>query len=199
MERAMDTAEIDFVARPPLRPHKITTDEYYRMAKLGIIRKGMRVELLGGQIIDMAPIGPRHQLIIDQLNRIFMSRVDANTTVRIQGPIRLSKHYAPQPDVAVVLRRWQDYPSDHPGASDVHLLIEVADSSLPEDSTIKAELYARFGIQEYWIVDLTKDVVLVHSNPDNGVYGAIHSRGSEEYLQIAALPAITIRVAEIFE
>jgi len=199
MEMSMDTAEIDFVARPPLRPHKITTNEYYRMAEIGIIRKDMRVELLGGQIIAMAPIGPRHQLVIDQLNRILMCMVDANTTVRIQGPIRLDTYHAPQPDVAVVLRRWHDYPSDHPGPADVHLLIEVADSSLPEDTTIKAELYARFGIQEYWIVDLTTDVVLVHRNPENGVYGVIHSRGSEEYLQIAALPAIMVHVAEIFE
>lgn len=96
----MDTADIDFVARPPLRPHRITTNEYYRMAELGILRKEMRVELLVGQIIDMAPIGPRHQLAIDQLARILVGRADANTTVRVQGPIRLSKYHAPQPDVA---------------------------------------------------------------------------------------------------
>lgn len=81
----------------------------------------------------------------------------------------------------------------------MHLLIEAADSSLPEDRTIKAGLYAHFAIQEYWIVDLTKDEVIVHRNPENGVYGAIHNRGSDQYLQIAALPAITVHVAEIFE
>jgi len=91
----MDTADIDLVALPLLRQHKITTDEYYRMAEIGIIRKEMRVELIGGQIIDMAPIGRRHQLVIDELTRILLSRVDANTTVRVQGPVRLDNTMHP--------------------------------------------------------------------------------------------------------
>jgi Uma2 family endonuclease len=159
----------------------------------------MRVELIGGQVIDMAPIGPRHQMVIDHLNRILVGRVNADTTVRVQGPIRLSKHNAPQPDFALVHRRWQAYPSDHPGPADVYLLIEVADSSLPEDRTIKADLYARFGIQEYWIVDLTTDDVIVHREPENGAYGSIYVQRNNESLQVAALPAVTLLVAEMFE
>jgi len=70
-------------------------------------------------------------------------------------------------------RRWEAYPADHPGPSDVYLLIEVADTSLAIERAIKAELYARFGIQEYWIADLTKDEVIVHRDPENGLYGVI--------------------------
>ncbi len=195
----MDTADIDFVALGQLRPHKITTDEYYRMAEMGVIRKEMRVELLWGQVIDMAPIGPRHQLIVDELSRILITGVGAGTAVRVQGPIRLSQHHAPQPDISLFNRRWQAYPTDHPGPADIHLLIEVADSSLAEDSTIKAELYASFGIPEYWIVDLTKDKVIVHRNPESGVYGDIRALGRGESLRAVALPDVTVIVAEIFD
>lgn len=194
----MDTADIDYAARPSLRPHKITTDEYYRMGEVGILRDDMRVELIGGQIFDMAPSGPRHQMVIDELTRILVTRVDANTTVRVQGPIRLDMHNAPEPDLAVVTRRWRDYPADHPGPADVHLLIEVSESSLPADSKVKAELYARFGIPEYWIVDLTTDQVIVHRSPQGGAYGLIRTPGRDETLQIAARPAVALTIAEIF-
>ena len=95
-------------------------------------------------------------------------------------------------------RPWAGYPQTHPGPGDILLLIEVSDSSLDFDSTVKLELYARAGIPEVWIVDLTTDRVLVHRNPRDGFYGsAIRIEGSDG-LDVEGLAGVTIPVAEVF-
>jgi len=195
----LDTNSPDIVARHRLPAHRLTIADYYRMAEAGIIAKKARVELIQGQVIDMAPIGPRHTLVVTQLMHLLVPMVDRFTHVRPQGPIRLDDHSMPEPDIAIVRRPWAGYPAEHPSPTDIHLLIEVADSSVLRDSTAKAELYARSNIAEYWIVDLTQDIVVVHQKPENGFFALKHTLRGPAILQAQALPNVSLTAAHIFE
>jgi Uma2 family endonuclease len=104
----------------------------------------------------------------------------------------------PQPDLALVRRPWDGYPHTHPGPGDIFLLIEVSDSSLNFDSTVKLELYARAGIQEVWMVDLTTDRVLVHRHPSGGSYASVAPVEAPGMLDVEGLPGVTRPVAEVF-
>jgi Uma2 family endonuclease len=196
----LDTNTIDIATPQPLQPHRLTIDDVIRMYDVGIIPPDARVELIEGQIFDMAPIGPRHQLIVDHLNDVLGAAIDRATTIlRVQGPVRGNSSTLPQPDLAVLPRRWPGYPAQHPEFRQAYLIIEVSDSTLLTDSTIKAALYARAKAPEYWIVDLTTDTIVVHRRPKAGAYASIERRRGDDLLQIAALPAIAITAASVFE
>ncbi|HET8997304.1 MAG TPA: Uma2 family endonuclease, partial [Acetobacteraceae bacterium] len=104
----------------------------------------------------------------------------------------------PQPDITVVRRPWHGYPDAHPGPEDICLLIEVADTSIATDRGAKRELYARAGIPEYWLIDLTTDRVHVHRKPKNGVYATMRTVGPDALLEIEALPGVTLKSAALF-
>jgi hypothetical protein len=124
------------------------------MARAGILPEDSRVELINGEIIDMAPIGSRHAAAVKQLTRILNRAVGDTAIVSVQDPIHLDPHTEPQPDLALLRPRDDFYKTAHPRAADVLLVIEVADTSLHYDREIKLPLYARHGIPEVWLVDL---------------------------------------------
>ncbi len=116
-----------------------------------------------------------------------------------QNPVRLDRLNEPQPDLAVLRRRADFYATgERPGPADVLLLVEVADSSLRFDRTVKLPLYARAGIAELWIVDMKQRVVDAYRQPGADGYGAhtTHQRG--EQIVLAAAPDITVRLELMF-
>jgi Uma2 family endonuclease len=136
-------------------PHRFDVDDYHRMAAAGILSPEDRVELIEGEIVDMAPIGSEHAATTDILNDILTRALaTGQAQVRIQGPLRLDRRNEPQPDLMLLRPRSDRYRSSHPTAADVLLLVEVADSSLAWDRGPKLALYARHGVPEVWIVDL---------------------------------------------
>jgi Uma2 family endonuclease len=195
----MDGATTDILSRYPVpRRHRLTRRDYYRLGEAGILADADRVELLEGQLVDMSPIGPRHAIVTDNLTELLVTGFASRTRVRCQQPVVLDDGSEPQPDLALARRPWTGYPHDHPGPDDIFLLIEVSDSSLGFDSTVKRDLYARAGIQELWIVDLTTDTVLVHRRPSPGGYGSVVSVQVPAALGVEALPGTMIPVAAIF-
>jgi Uma2 family endonuclease len=152
------------------RPHRLTVDEYYRMAAVGLLPPDARVELIEGEIIDMAPIGSRHAAAVDRLAKLLILAVDKSAIVRVQGPVRLSVHSEPQPDLAVLRPRADDYRDSHPETSDILLLIEVSDTTLRFDREVKAGLYARHGIPALWILDIGDGRLHVFRAPRRGEY-----------------------------
>jgi hypothetical protein len=178
--------------------HRLTLHDYHRLGEAGVLGEDDRVELLEGQLVDMSPIGPRHALTIDLLTRLLPPALGERAWLRVQNPIVLDDASEPQPDFAVVRHPWSGYPDTHPRPSDILLLIEVADSSLEFDLGAKLELYARAGISEFWVVDLTSNRVLVHRNPGKGTYGSVSRIGRSGILEIEALPGVTIATAQIF-
>jgi Uma2 family endonuclease len=194
----MDTAPVDIMTRYPVPRHRLTRQDYYRLGEAGILGKDDRVELLEGQLVDMSPIRPRHAIVTENLLELLVTAFAGRARVRCQDPVVLNDGSEPQPDVALVQRPWRGYPHTHPGPDDIFLLIEVADSSLDFDRTVKLELYARAGLREVWIVDLTTDLVLVHRSPSGGGYDSVVRVEAPAMLGVEGLPGVTIPVAEVF-
>jgi Uma2 family endonuclease len=169
----MDTGRTDILSRHPVPRHRLTVDDYHRLGEAGVLGEDDRVELLEGQLVDMSPIEPRHALAVDVLNEMLMHAVAGRAGVRVQNPIVLDNATEPQPDIVLVRRPWRGYPNAHPRPGDILLVIEVADTSRETDLGAKLALYARAGIPEFWIVDLTTDGVLVCRNPGGDRYGSM--------------------------
>jgi len=157
------------------------------------------LELIEGELIQMAPIGHPHAAINDPLRDVLRIALGSGYSVRTQAPISIGddlKPSAPQPDVAVVLGHWRDYMSRAPEAADVVLVVEIADSSLYDDRRIKAALYASADIQEYWIVNLIDNQVEVYREPVDASYKSLKIYSSTDTLAPLAAPKSLISVAD---
>ncbi|MDB6088127.1 MAG: Uma2 family endonuclease [Gammaproteobacteria bacterium] len=178
--------------------HRITVDEYYRMAEVGLLAPDARVELIDGEIIDMAPIGSRHGGTETQLLELLYAAVGARAMVRSKLPVRLSNWSEPQPDVSVVKRRQDYYKTAHPTAEDVVLIVEVSDTSLHHDLTVKASLYARHGIPEVWIIDLDAEQIHFFRSPSGETYTEVSADKTPGLVTLAMLPDVTVDLTGIF-
>jgi Uma2 family endonuclease len=147
-----------------------TVDDYSRMEDAGILRPEDRVELIRGEIVKMSPIGPRHMAAVDKANRTFVRLAGDDAIVRIQGAVVLDRFSAPEPDIVLLRPRDDFYASRHAGPPDILLIIEVADTSLAFDTTLKAGLYAILKVPEYWIADLQENRLLCYSEPQKDSY-----------------------------
>jgi Uma2 family endonuclease len=134
--------------------HRISVEEYYRMGEAEILPPDARVELIDGEVIDMAAIGPSHAAVTNDLLSVLLSAVNGKGLVRGQAPIHLNDQSEPQPDVVIARLRPGNYRDAHPGPSDILLLIEVSDTTLRFDREVKVPVYAQAGVPEVWIVDL---------------------------------------------
>lgn len=178
-------------------PYRFTVDEYYRMAQAGIFHEDDHVELIEGEILKMAPIGSRHAGCVDSLNRKLSRALGDRAQIRVQNPVRLSARNEPEPDIAVLRPRDDEYRSGHPGPEDVLLIIEVADTSLDYDRDVKPALYAAAGIPEVWIADLHGEQISAHREPVNGSYQRVTVYRRGDALTAELLPALTLSVDEI--
>ncbi len=155
------------------RPHRLTVDEYYRMADVGLLSPDDRTELIEGEIVDMPPIGSRHAAAVALLAKRMIRALGDSADARAQSPVRFLPRSEPQPDVALVKYRSDGYRQAHPTAGDTLLLIEVSDSTLRYDLEVKARLYATHGILEYWVVDLVNRRVVRHRAPSGAQYAQV--------------------------
>lgn len=188
----MSAVMTDWITR-----HRITVDEYYRMAEVGILAPDARVELIEGEIIDMGKIGTAHARSTVHLTRLLMEAVGTRATVLPQVPLHLSDISEPIPDLALVRTEAASYKEGHPRPTDTFLVIEVSDSTLRYDLQIKASLYARHAIPEYWIVDLPGRQVRFFRSPDSGQYTDVTSTGAPGVVSPLALPEVRIDLAHV--
>jgi Uma2 family endonuclease len=188
----MSVAMNDWIPR-----HRITVDEYYRMAEVGILPPDARVELIEGEIIDMAPIGTGHGGTVMQLTQLLLDAARGRVQVFVQSPERLSDISEPEPDFALVKPRADFYKKKHPGPDDTFLIIEVSESSLRYDVQVKAPLYARHGVPEYWIIDLEGRQVRFFRSPESGQYADVTSTDAPGVVAPAALPDVQIDLTHV--
>lgn len=179
------------------RRHRITVENYHRMAEAGLFAPDARVELVNGEIIDMPPIGSRHAGTTAQLADLLSAAVGERGMVRVQSPIRLSDDTEVQPDVAVVRVRDDYYRTRHPRAADVLLLVEVSDSTLRFDRDVKVSLYARAGIPEVWVVDLQSEAIHFHLAPTEERYATLASVESPGQISIRSIPGISVDLSKL--
>jgi Uma2 family endonuclease len=176
---------------------RFTVKEYYQMAQAGILSEDDRVELIEGEIIEMAPVGRRHATSVRRVIRLFSRRVGRRAIVDIQDPIHLGEHSEPQPDAVLLRPRLDLYASGHPQPEDILLLIEVADTTASYDREIKIPLYAQAGIAEVWLVDLEGDAIEVYRQPGPEGYRQVQIVRRGEALAPEALPDLMLRAEDI--
>jgi Uma2 family endonuclease len=186
----------DQIAQPNRPRFRISVDRYQKMIETGVLTKSDRVELIEGEMFEVAPIGARHAAISRRLAAIFLRSVGDLAEVDIGGPVKLGDSSEPQPDV--MLLRPHDYKAQIPEAGDVILLIEIADSTLVSDRSTKLALYARHGIAEYWIVDVAGECVELYTDPQSDAYGEKRIARGAEGVAPRALPSVRISVRDIF-
>ncbi len=158
------------------------------MAEAGILHEDDRVELLNGRLYVMSPIGSEHAACVRRLGRLFHRHVDLPALVSIQNPVVLDDASEPEPDLALLSPRDDDYARQHPRPGDVFLLVEVADTTEAFDRSTKLSLYAQAGISEYWVVSLPDERVYVHREPTGDDYGLRLTRPPGDSVTVAALP-----------
>ena len=196
------TATLPAVAAPPEvaanpTPRKFTVAEYYRMAEVGILRPEERAELIEGEIFVMAPPGPLHAGDVTRSNRRFSKMDDDRFIVQIQNPLRLDDGSEPEPDVALVRPREDDYTTAHPTPADTLLVMEVADSSLEFDRGRKAHIYGRAGVPQTLVANLPGDCVEGFEQPGPEGYSrhTIYRRGDK--IRLVALPDLEVAVEDL--
>lgn len=182
------------------QPHKyaIRAEEFLRMGEAGVFAPEARLELIEGEIIEMAPIKPPHAGTVNRLASLLFRGAGDKAVISVQNPLLASALSVPQPDLALLAPRADFYAAAHPGATEVLLVVEVSDTSLAFDLNTKIPLYARCGIREVWIVDVVERAVHVFRSPaEDGYRSALVARGSER-VACDALPEVAIQVSELF-
>jgi Uma2 family endonuclease len=182
-----------------LTKHRFTVQDYYRMAETGVLRPDARVELLDGEIIDRSPIGPFHGGVTNYLNEIFTAASKRRWVTAVQNPVRLDNHSESQPDLVLLKPSPDFYRRQHPQPADVHLLIEVSDSSLATDHEAKLPAYGRSGITEVWIVNLIDQTVEVYCEPHFNGYGSKTVLRAGDKAEPKSFPDAAVDVAELLK
>jgi Uma2 family endonuclease len=171
-----------------------TRQEYYRLAEEGYFQ-GKRVQLLEGEIIEMAPQGHAHAKAVSITSRLLQEAFGPDCWVREEKPLNVGRRSDPEPDVAVVAGGPDDF-SDHPTTA--FLVVEISDTSLALDRR-KVALYAAAGVEEYWIVDLTDRRLEVYRSPERAAREYAEKRVLSENESVAPLarPQAVIKVNEL--
>jgi Uma2 family endonuclease len=180
------------------RRHRLTVADYYRMGEAGILAPEARVELIDGEIIDMAPIGSANVSSVLQLDHLLKDAIKGKALVLVQAPIVLGDYSAPQPDLALLRPRTDYYRSSLAGPGDVLLIVEVALSSLRFDRDDKIPLYAHHGIPEVWLVDVDAKRLIRYGNPQQDAYARSDEPDLGCPLEIAALPETRVDLSKLF-
>jgi Uma2 family endonuclease len=181
-----------------LQRHRLTISDYHLMGEAGILPEDSRVELIEGELIDMAPIGSQHAGTVFHLSNLLNLAIGSAAFVWVQNPIILDKHSEPEPDIALLRPRSDLYKSSHPRPDDILLIIEVADSSLQYDRHIKIPLYARHGIPEVWLVDLVNKTLTLFRTPSEHGYQEIMTSSPLGALSPKLLSTVNLDLSELF-
>jgi Uma2 family endonuclease len=170
---------------------KWTVEDYHRLIDTGILDQ-RPVELLQGEIVEMAPEGPIHSYITEGVAQYLRWALQGLALVREAHPITLSDS-EPEPDLAIVQPPRQRYSQRHPYPQDIFWLIEVSQSTLNYDFNDKKKTYAQAEIQEYWVVDFRARQVQVFRHPQGEDYSEKFVV-SQENLAPLAIPNIEMSV-----
>jgi Uma2 family endonuclease len=180
----------------PIERKAFTVGEYEQMISAGVLSEDDRLELIEGEILAMPPIGGLHIQVVNRLTRLLVLLLKDQAVVSIQNPVRL-QNSEPQPDVAVLRPSVNDEPTGVPRASDVILVIEVADTSVALDRAVKIPLYGREGIPEAWLVDLGQGAIEVYRGPSLSGYRNKLTLGAGDTLTIEGVADAHLRVDDV--
>jgi Uma2 family endonuclease len=187
----------EFTPPVPHEPTRIPVEHYDRLVEAGVLSQEDRVELLEGVIVAVAPTSPRHATVVELCAQALRNAVGARACVRTQNALVLGRWSSPEPDVAVVPGSHRDYLRAHPDRA--LLVVEVADTSLPQDRLSKSRIYAAAAIPEFWIVNLREECLEVMRQPDpvTGLYREIRRCAADESVAASELPGAIVDIREL--
>jgi Uma2 family endonuclease len=178
---------------------RLTVEEYFRMAEVGLLAPDARVELIEGEIIDMAPVGTQHAGLMGDLVLRIARDLGDRVCVWDQATLPLGKSSAPQPDIALLKYRKDRYKSRYPSPDDVLLVVEVSQSSLRHDREVKLPLYARHDIPEVWLVDVDHRLIHFFHTPKAEQYTHASSTSSPGCVSLQALSGAALDLTGLLE
>ena len=177
--------------------HITNIDEWQKMGKAGVFPPESHLELINGEIIEMAPIGSQHASHLKRLIHLFSGLIQQSAVIAAQDPLQLNNFSEPEPDFMLLRPSADFYYASHPQAVDVLLLIEIADSSIDYDQTKKLRLYALHNIPEYWLLNINDSCLEVCRQPQKEFYAEKTTLRAGDKIALSQLDNINIDVADI--
>lgn len=171
-----------------------TGEEVQRMIDAGIVMHGERFELIGGELVAMAAKGNHHETLKVSLQNFWGKARSDDIRVASETPLRLETYNEPEPEFIVYPRGMK--PGEVRGDT-VLLVVEVADTSLPIDRNVKAPLYARFGVREYWVINARSFITTIYREPTSAGYGSKRDVSGDELLTPMLAPSLAVRLADL--
>jgi Uma2 family endonuclease len=177
-----------------------TVEDISRMIAAGVIGEDEKFELIEGEIVMMASKGIAHERIKSALTIAVVRALTDHLTVGVEVTLRLTDTIMLAPDIAVFPKELfrksaTGFARLDPG--EAHLVIEVSATSIAYDKGLKARLYARHSVREFWVVDANERITWVHTGPSGDGWSSIVERGRQDTLTTPALPGFSIRLDEI--
>lgn len=179
------------------KKHLTNVVEWQKMGKAGVFSPESHLELINGEIIEMAPIGSHHASHLKRLINLFSGLIQKSAIIAVQDPLQLGDLSEPEPDFMLLHPRSDFYYENHPNNNDVLLLIEIADSSLEYDQNAKLRLYALHNIPEYWLLNVQDICLEVYRQPKNGFYAEKTTLRDGDKIILSQLDNISINIADI--
>ena len=188
------------IAAPLDPPRKRwTREECEVMVKSGLDIE--RWELIDGDLISRMSKNRPHVNVTAFL-AAWLYRIFGFDFVLQEAPINVAAFdnptNEPEPDLCILRMPYREFRTSNPGPADLHLVIEISDSTLDFDLRTKAQIYARAGIIEYWVVDVNRQRLIVHRDPSAGAYKSITEYAGSEQVTLLAAPQSALTVESIF-
>jgi Uma2 family endonuclease len=175
---------------------KWSLQDYHQMIETGLL-DDRNVELLRGEIIEMSPEGAQHSFYGTEAGEYLRQLLGNRARIREAHPITLPNNSEPEPDIAIVRMPAALYRDRHPQISDIFWLIEVSNSTLVKDLSLKKDIYADAGINEYWVMNLQELVLIVFRDLATSGYQS-ETRFKSGTISPLAFPDLSIDIQKLF-
>lgn len=173
-------------------PARMTVAELYALTEAGVVAENEKIELIDGEVVPMAAAKARfHERMKNDLNRFLVLNLPEEARLKVESSITFEALTLLEPDLCVMPKGMETTDARGP---DLLLVIEVADSSLPYDVRVKAPLYARFGVRDYWVVDAVRRTIRTHRAPMDGRYTDVVEYSEDQPVAPLLFPDLPLRL-----
>jgi len=181
------------------RRKRFTRSDVARLNELGVF-DGQRYELIEGDLIDKMGQNPPHAWSV-ALVSVWLAKTFGGVNVRCQAPIEIAsedqERNEPEPDHLVLAELKVEYSKRHPRGDELLLLVEISDTTSRFDRTVKAALYARASVPEYWVLDVSARALYVHCHPGGGNYRQVTRLAEDETVAPDSRPDALVKISEL--
>ena len=188
---------MDLLDAVQIKRHRITVEQYHRMGEAGVFAPDVRIELIEGQVVEMAPVGSRQYAAVSRLSRLLIQAIGGRALVSPQLPIQLDRMSELEPDLGIFKPRDDCYATTLPTGADALLVIEISDTTLDYDVRIKGPLYARHGVPEYWIFDLPARALRCFREPRGDEYTSVTAKETPDVVTLPGLQGLRVDLAGV--